>query len=1286
MAQAAEGDVSQVATRSELAAELSRLRDDAGMSYRRLATAIDSSSSTVNDWCAGRSLPFPAQDAVFVAMVEVLGATDSDAWLAALRRVRDASDGRRPGGPPAYRGLQHYRTNDADRYFGRAGATAAALGRLDVLRAGDGPTLLAVVGPSGVGKSSLLHAGIAAGVGDDREVVAFGLTATPRKQLAEALDDAGRTDLLAALPWVDPDDPGAAPAPDVEPLTIVLDQFEMLFQHPDPTAIDEFGAAVRDLAATDDVEVVVGLRIDHYADTSRLPGWREVLERGQYLLAPMTTQELTEAITEPARRAGTDVEDGLVQLLLRDVDAVGGDDGGSPVGSLPLLSHALLQTWERAGATTMTVADYEATGGIDGAVAATAEGVLADLDDHQRDLARQVLLRLVLVGDHGLVTRRTVDRAELLALGDGTADVVEQFVHGRICTAHADTVELAHEVVLSAWPRLRGWIEDERGLLVVHRRAADATAQWLEHDRDEALLARGPRLALFRQLLDPASTVRLTAAERAYLDASADLERDVAARDTRRRRQLRGLAAATTALALVAGVAAVVTSLARAGEVAARDDARSRLVAVTADRIASQDTAVAGQLATSAHDIAATDDARAALLEIAGGPVPRTVPTVPGNSIVTTDGSGELLAISDGEAGAVTLLTGRGDIAQLGSIPFGDGGAASALAFGPDDTLLAVGDATVRLWDVTDPAAPAPVGEPLAGPVEGVVQHVSWSPDGSEVAIAGQGTGIRRFDVTDVTAATELPTVPFEGLTWSVDHHPDGGRLAVSTDTGLVQTWDVTGAEPELLAAAQVGDRRALSVHHSPDGQHLAAAFTVIGTAVGRVGVFDLDATPAEREELGVAPDELAPVELTDAAVPSFVNRVRFSPDGQRLVAAGADGTVRLWATATWTPLLELAHPSQATSTTFADDGTLVTGALDGTVRSFRAMDASPQVLDGRVFAINFTASGDQVAVFSGETVAVWDVDLDGVRPLLGERTSSLPGDPTSAGTGTIAPDGTLLARGSLDGVLRLYDLTDGEPELLEIDQGNGESVVQAAAFSVDGGLLAAGGSDQLVRLWATDDPGDVQLLGELDEAGGTILDLEFHPTEPLLAAASLDAVVRLYDLADPAAPRVVGTIEGLETDAHAAAFSPDGRWLAIGGSDGLVQLWDVSDPAAPVQVGEDLTGPVSRVFQLDWSGDGRIVSASITDGQLWSWSVPDEGEPTRRSVFGPAAAPYFGLAHSPTDDLLVASGGDGRVRLWSTDPTAAAASVCRRIGAAVTEQQWRRLLVGVPYREPCAG
>lgn len=1284
MAHVAEVDVTQVATRAELATALSQLRDAAGMSYRRLASAIDSSSSTVNDWCAGRTLPFPAQDDVFAAMVTTLGADDPDAWLDALRRVRDASDGRRAGGPPAYRGLQHYRTDDAERYFGRASATAAALGRLDVLRGHDGPTLLAVVGPSGVGKSSLLHAGIAAGLADGRDVVTLGLTATPRKQLAEALDDVGRGDLAAALPWVDGDGDAPPAAAIARPLTIVLDQFEMLFQHPDPTAVDEFGAAVRDLAATDDVEVVVGLRIDHYADASRLPGWRDVLERGQHLLAPMTSQELTEAITEPARRAGTDVEDGLVRLLLRDVDAVGGD--ASPVGSLPLLSHALLQTWERAGATSMTIADYEATGGIDGAVAATAEDVLADLDGHQRDLARHVLLRLVRVTDHGLVTRRTVDRDELLALGDGTADVVEQFVHGRICTAHAATVELAHEVVLTAWPRLRHWIEAERGLLVVHRQAADATAQWLEHDRDDALLARGPRLALFQQLLEATGAVRLTADERAYLDASATRERDEATRATRRRRQLRGLAAATTVLALVAGAAAVLTSLARAGEVAARDDARSRLVAVTADRIASQDTAVAGQLATSAFDIAATDDARATLLEVAGGPVPRTVPTAAGNSVVASDGSGDVLAISDGEAGAVTLVTGRGDIEQLGAVPFGEAGTASALAFSPDDTLLAVGDATVQLWDVTDPAAPAPVGEPLAGPAEGAVQHVSWSPDGGEVAIAGQGVGIRRWQVTDPAAATELPTVPFEGLTWSVDHHPDGGSLALSTDTGLVQTWDVSGEEPTLLAATQVGDRRALSVHHSPDGQHLAAAFTVIGTAVGRVGVFDLDASDEQRAELGLEPGELAPVELADAATPSFVNRVRFSPDGQRLVAAGADGTVRLWATATWTPLLELAHPSQATSTTFAGDGTLVTGALDGAVRSFNAVDASPQVLDGRVFAINFTASGQQVAVFSGETVAVWDLDLDGTRPVLGERTAALPGDPTSAGTGTISPDGMLLARGSLDGVLRLYDLAGGAPQLLEIDQGDGESVVQAAAFSVDGDLLAAGGSDQLVRLWSTADPGDVQLLGQLDDAGATILDLEFHPSQPLLAAASLDAVVRLYDLGDPAAPRVVGTIEGLEADAHAAAFSPDGQRLAIGGSDGLVQLWDVGDPAAPEQVGEDLTGPVSRVFQLDWSGDGAIVSASITDGQLWSWSVPDDGEPVRRSVFGPAAAPYFGLAHSPTDDLLVASGGDGRVRLWSTDPTAAAASICERIGAAVTEQRWRQLLAGVPYREPCAG
>ena len=1256
-----------VTTRAEFGAILTEVRQRSGRSLRDLAATIGSSPSTLSGWCRAENLPFPSQFDTFRAMLRELGLDDVEPWIDVLIELRTAG-GRDPDAPPPYLGLEAFGHDDADRFFGREALRDRALVRLrSMLADPDRAGLLLLLGASGSGKSSLLRAGIGRLLHEQGHPVA---TLTPGERPVAGLERA-RTTLRAH--------PGA------QPPVLLVDQAEELFTaSSDPAQTDRFLAELDRLTepgADGQVAAVLALRIDFYADlaaTGRLTG---TLEDAQLLVGPMTEAELTRAIVEPARRAGITLEDELVALLLRDFVPTSSMVREHDVGALPLLSHALLETYRRGNRRRMTVADYEAAGGVRGAVERSAEEVFRACTPAQQALLRQVLVRLVHVENGTLATRRvaTYDELQGLLAADDDADItdlLEPFISARLLTADATTVEISHEALLAAWPRLQRWIEEGRDAIRLHRRIAEATQLWVAADRDRSALARGALLEAMRSAIDPsASWIQLTADEQGFLTASVAQAEAVAEESRRRTRRLRGLVAVTTAFAVLAGVLAVIAADARSDALLARDEALSRQLSLTAERLAETDPSLGAELTVAGFAIAPTTEARSSLLDAAVAPRATRVLGGAGSTALAASPDGTLLAVGNSADAEVQLLIRAAATdrpSRAATIALDDPTLEIyAVALTSDAAVLAIGDTAARisLWDVSDPDAPAPLATGLRGP-EGPIQGLSFSPDRSELSAVGLGDGAFRWDVTDPADPRPLALLPSDEITWSVAHSPDGQRVAVGDDAGRVVLWDVSDpATPVEMVTVSPTDRSILSVGFSPDGQLLAA-----GSRAGTLHAWQLD-----------GPEAPSVVDIPEAAFDSWINALAFSPDGEYLAVGSSDGQLLLWATDGWQRLGSLRHPAAVTSVTFtASPDTLMTAATDGSARLWDLAATVPMTLQGRIWSLGFTADGSRLAAFSGAETGQWDVT--GRHALRLAAPLGEPEDgPAFSGAGAVSPDGSLLAHGSLTGEVLLYDVGDpAAPQLLAPPLGGSDALVEAVTFSPDGRLLLAGGVDTAIRIWQLDDPSAPELLAVVDTPTEIVLNLAVAPDGGLLAAPSADNHVYLVDLTDPSAPADLGRLGGFASEAYAAAFSPGGRLLATAGSDAEVLLFDVSDPTDPQPVGGPVQGPSGRIYDLSFDATGTRLAGAVVDGRTWLWDVEEAAAPEVLAVLGTGTSPMYAVAFHPDGDRLAASGASGEVTWWSLDEAGAMEVICRDVGDAITEREWQVHLRERPYAPPC--
>lgn len=1284
-------DPREISTRHEFADKLSLLKDRAGVTVRDVAGKTGVPASTLGGYFAGTHLPPVKMSDLLPRILSACGVHDEaeiERWLAALARVRRAP-GRRPADVLVpYRGLKSFQPEDAGWFFGRQRLTGILVDQLrDQYRHGG---LLAVVGPSGSGKSSLLRAGL--------------IPAVQRGTLN--VPGAGHWPLVLCTPGAHPmaelarhrELTAAAPR---EPSVLVVDQFEEVFtlcQDDEERrafitalcAAADAGAGDRSPAAL----IVVGLRADFYPYALRYPELVAELQRRQVLVGPMTEEELRSAITGPARKAALDIEAGLIEILLRDLAPA--DQREEPAaahepGALPLLSHALLATWDLSRGGLLSVADYRASGGIQGAVAASAEEVYADLTPAQQDLTRRVFTRLVHVADGTTDTRRRVSRAEL-ELGDGgggVQPVLDAFIGQRLITADVDTVEIAHEALLHAWPRLRQWIDADTIGVRIHRQLTDAAEEWRDSGNEPSALYRGGRLAAAEEWAGvPAHDDDLNLLEHAFLTASVALRQQTEKAARRQTNRLRAFSALLAALLAVAASLAGLAYQQRDSAITERDIAISRQVAVEANQLRGTDGALAMQLSLAAYQISPTTEATSSLLNSTG--------TVPVTRLLGPAGT-EMHAVAYGPGGTV-LATGSGNgsvrlwdtratgrPAQLDSavsVP----GSVTFIAFSPDGKTLAVSSRTagVALWDVSDPRRPARRGEIPAGPGTSV-NAVAFSPDAATLA-AGDGKGqVQLWNVADPARGTLRGSLldAGAGAVNAVAFSPDGQVLAAGTADGKIVAWPVPvpGVPPGPAYVVNAVAHVVNAIAFSPDGRVLASAGN---DSMVRRWVISVAARKAK---------PLPPL----SGPKGWAYALAFSPDGRSIAAGSADDNVYIWNLADNALTTTLPQPAPVTSVAYgAGGGTLATGDADDIGRVWTLPGPVLAKAPGSVFAISFSPGGSAggngvLAVASAPPdgrgqVQLWNVaDPDRAAGL------GLPLTASDALDGTVAyGPGGRLAAGSADGGIQLWNASDtARPVRVPSPRSALRTAIQNVAFDSTGRLLAAGGTDGTVELWDTARLARVVPLAVLSDgnagpAAQDALAVAFSPDDRLLAAANADGTVRLWGITDPARPKALGKpLISLTEAVYQVTFSPEGHLLAASGEDGKVRLWDVSAPARPLLLAT-LNGSVSIIYDVMFSPDGRTMATADGDNTVILWDIANPARPSKLATLtGPTGA-VFAAAFSPDGTTLAAGSQDGTTHLWRVAPAAAAAYVCATAGDPITPAEWAQYMPGLPYAPPC--
>jgi basic membrane lipoprotein Med (substrate-binding protein (PBP1-ABC) superfamily) len=428
-----------------------------------------------------------------------------------------------------FKGLRYFTEEDAATFFGRERVTDDLVGRIE-----SGSSLLALVGASGSGKSSVLRAGLvprlsADAIGDSGDWLVAQMNPGARPfleleaSLYRAVPDAPTNlhDLLHEEDGILRACLRLRPRESAR-IVLVIDQFEELFTL---APRDEQARFIRELEVVLDdgrgqVVVAIGLRADFYGGPLEYPRFAQLLGHGIVNVVPLTLEELESAAQRPAAIAGVSLEPSLVVQLLADV--------AGQVGGLPLFQYALTELFDRREASTLTLDGYEQMGGVNGALARRAESVHQALSDEEQAAAKQLFLRLVTVFEQGAWGRRRVVAAEIAAIA---ADVVvlqtvlDRFGTHRLLTLDRDpvtespTVEVAHEALLNEWPRLRQWIDD--GQKDVRRRArlATALAEWTASGANDDYLVSGERLADYERWA-AISTLKLSRDEERFLDAS----------------------------------------------------------------------------------------------------------------------------------------------------------------------------------------------------------------------------------------------------------------------------------------------------------------------------------------------------------------------------------------------------------------------------------------------------------------------------------------------------------------------------------------------------------------------------------------------------------------------------------------------------------------------------------------------------------------------------------------------------------------------------------------------
>lgn len=1197
-----------------------------------------------------------------------------------------------------YKGLRAFQTVDAEDFFGRDELVERLIKHVSL--SGKRNDFLAVVGPSGSGKSSVVKAGMLPRIqwGTlDAEVGWYTAEIVPgthpMEELEVALLAVATNEIPDLFDILTKDERGLVRAikriiPEGSEFVLFIDQFEESF-----TLVADNDERIHFLqsilnAVEDErsrIKIIVTLRADFYDRPLLYADFGNLIRNHTELVLPLTEEELTASIAGPAERVGVKLETGLVNAIVNDV--------AEQPGALPLLQYALTELFERREGQSLLLSDYQDIGGTTGALARRAEELYQSFTDEEQASTRQMFMRLVTLGEGSDDTRRRVFQSELLSLNEQSnamPNVIKQFGKFRLLTFDHDpqtrgsTVEVAHEALIRQWERVRGWLDENREALRMHRRLTSATEEWNQTRRDVSFLARGIRLQQFEALVAE-SDIALNEIEKTFLRMSVDareererleLERQQREEEleTQSRQRLQLLASVMAVTALI-GVALAVFAF--SAQQRALDSANE---AATAEAIALQNEAEARALALAANarNAASIGDPQLALVlaleaEEAYSPAPvdilRTLSTItyaPGPSALYDYHDGSVTSVefsSDSQYLISSSVDGSVHIADNHSqeemlvVNIDDGWLYDA-AIHPDNTSIAAAasDGNVYVWSF-------PEGDllyTLTGHTDEVMS-LDYSPDGQFIASGGVDHDIILWSLEDQSIVRTISG--HTGAILNVVFSPDGSRIVTSTadatlaDDGndavdrTVRIWDTATGEELVLIDPESGFVRALDF--SPTGDTVS------------YGVWDSQSSGTVRVHNAATGEEI----FRFIAHTTPITAVAYSADGSQIASVAWDRTVRIWDLG-----LGIEDDSfvgfndRVLSMAYSPDGqslALGVGNIGNNVYSGddSAVDKSIWVWD-----IN---NRDQIAAFTAPPDWLWTVDLspdgqlaassggplrlpndldsnDIAREALLASTTVLVWDVTTleviaelaAHENTVDsvrfhPNGTQLLTSSWDTRIILWDI-ETEEELRRYE-GHTDRI-HMLRFLADGSRFVSVSKDGRAILWDTQSG---EIIREF-EHGITVNGVDFNSDETLMATSSGDfgQDMNLVWLWDIATGELIRNFEGHEHIVNEVRFHPSDEYLITSSWDASLRVWNVQTGLEVRQ----FSGHSSETFGIDFSEDGQILmtTSSDTTVRMWDW---ESGEELQR--FNEHNDWIQEVIFAPDDSFAISAGQDPAARIW---------------------------------------
>lgn len=1161
-----------------------------------------------------------------------------------------------------YKGLRAFDEGDEDTFFGRERLVERLVNRLAGV--GNQRRFVALVGPSGSGKSSVVKAGVLPALragaipgSEDWFITEMSPGSQPFSELETALlkiavdppstmlDQlrAAESGLRRLAERILPDDSSQ--------VLLVIDQLEELFTQTQREADRRFflDALVEALNSNPGhLHAITTLRADFYDRPLRYHEFGEMLRIGTQVITPMSPEELERAVAAPGEMVGVALEPGLSAAVVSDVF--------DEPAALPLMQYAMTELFERRQGATMRLDNYRQLGGVAGALSRRAEELYDLLDEPGREAARQIFLQLISLGEDEEDTRRRVLTSELARLGTPSSigQVLDVYGRHRLLTFDRDpisrgpAVEIAHEALLSEWPRYRRWVEEARDDLRKQRRLARSAADWTASDQDRSYLLTGSRLdeaVAWRQDTD------LVVKEQIDRYIAKSLEHEAALQHSRqRRRRIFG-----GAIGLVATVALSLLVFGLTQQSAA-------------ERLASVEWV--NRLVESAEDALAVDPELALLLGVEAAEEVESLgmEPFPKNLEVLHEGLAAdrlLFTVDDITSAAVAsdssvLYAGRPDggittyhpttgTEQSIITPPDHPSFPRALALSDDEQWLTDGRFVI---DLGDPNAARPI---WPGDWNfSRVRDVDISGDGSYVAVAdfipGGPSGI--VAVWDIAAERELWEAEL-GAPVRVDFHPEGGLMAVASEAGAigpeVVIFDVaTGEVVDRIA----GSQNLKGVQFHPDGDRL-----VIGET--SVRQWNLDSETFVNLDPGHA---------------ARVSELDFNVDGSLMASGDEDGVVVVTETATGRALFEL--PRHEAGLRFLEIGseghrlTTVTSQTElAEAGQLRVFDIGT---DGAVDLATFDTSLPRLSTvdihLGGDLITVGADDPAGSRQIWSLSDGLIHELPKHAPLGlplgvngpiAFSPDGSTIATGDASSRIRLWDSQTGEVlvdrELRDIVPNLGDTFGRASgfgehilaveydptgerigfagagfvvvadattldngvpiyahdigwtdriAFSHDGKAIAAGANPGRTEVFANpvtvfETATGAELASWSPDTLVTSLPVDFSPAGDLLAVGSDRVVIR-----DAESFEALRGMRAESISLRDVEFGPEGNRLAVSYADGTIILWD---PHSGERL-YTLVGHEGAASDIDWTAEGaRLVSVG-DDGLIKAYLLDPEG------------------------------------------------------------------------------